>query len=60
MQNTNDLNNQTYQMNESPYDVNHIRKDFPILNQRINGRPLIWLDNGATTQKPTIVIEAIS
>jgi cysteine desulfurase/selenocysteine lyase len=35
------------------------RADFPILNERINGRPLVWLDNAATTQKPAVVIERI-
>jgi cysteine desulfurase/selenocysteine lyase len=42
------------------FDVQAIRKDFPILNQRIYGKPLIWLDNAATTQKPQAVIDAIS
>ncbi|MEE3178022.1 MAG: cysteine desulfurase [Verrucomicrobiota bacterium] len=37
-----------------------IRKDFPILNQEINGKPLIYLDNAATTQKPRIVIDRLS
>ena len=41
------------------FDVNTIRKDFPILSQRINGKPLIWLDNAATTQKPASVIERL-
>lgn len=40
-------------------DTNKIRQDFPILNRKINGFPLIYLDNGATTQKPRQVIEAI-
>ncbi len=43
-----------------PFDVNRIRKDFPIFNERVNGRPLIWFDNAATTQKPRQVIERIS
>jgi cysteine desulfurase/selenocysteine lyase len=43
-----------------PYDVNRVRSDFPILQQRVNGRPLIWLDNAATTQKPKQVIERLS
>ncbi len=43
-----------------PYDVNLIRRDFPILHQYVNGRPLVWLDNAATTQKPTAVIDRIS
>ena len=37
-----------------------IRKDFPILNQRVHGKPLAWFDNAATTQKPQSVIDAIS
>ena len=37
-----------------------IRKDFPILNQEINGKPLIYLDNAATTQKPRVVIDRLS
>ncbi len=43
-----------------PFDVNQIRRDFPILHQHINGRQLVWLDNAATTQKPYSVIERIS
>jgi len=43
------------------FDVNRIRGDFPILNERVaGGKPLIWLDNGATTQKPNAVIDRIS
>ena len=41
------------------YDVERIRADFPILNQRINGNPLVYLDNAATTQKPQFVIDAL-
>lgn len=40
-------------------DVSKIRKDFPILSKKINGKPLIYFDNGATTQKPKAVIDAI-
>jgi cysteine desulfurase/selenocysteine lyase len=43
-----------------PYDVNQVRRDFPILHQHVNGRPLVWLDNAATTQKPQMVIDRIS
>ena len=43
-----------------PFDVSAIRKDFPILRQRIHGKPLAWLDNAATTQKPQCVIDAVS
>lgn len=41
------------------FDVNEIRKEFPILSREVNGKPLVYLDNAATTQKPSIVIEAI-
>lgn len=41
------------------FDVNAVRRDFPILKERINGRNLIWLDNAATTQKPQKVIERL-
>jgi cysteine desulfurase / selenocysteine lyase len=37
-----------------------IRKDFPILHQRVNGKPLIWFDNAATTQKPRVVIDEVA
>ena len=40
--------------------VEEIRKDFPILSQKVNGKPLVYLDNGATTQKPLTVINAIA
>lgn len=43
-----------------PLDVPAIRKDFPILHQQIHGKPLVWLDNAATTQKPQSVIDALS
>ncbi|OHX34330.1 aminotransferase class V [Methylomonas sp. LWB] len=43
-----------------PFDVNAVRRDFPILEERVNGYPLAWLDNAATTQKPQCVIDRIS
>ncbi|TCO80588.1 cysteine desulfurase /L-selenocysteine selenide-lyase (L-alanine-forming) [Plasticicumulans lactativorans] len=43
-----------------PFDVNGVRRDFPILAERVNGRPLIWLDNAATTQKPQVVIDRLA
>jgi cysteine desulfurase / selenocysteine lyase len=43
----------------APFDVNLIRRDFPILGERVNGRPLVWLDNAATTQKPQPVIDRL-
>ena len=42
-----------------PFEVNTIRKEFPILEKEIDGKRLIYLDNAATTQKPTVVINAI-
>jgi cysteine desulfurase/selenocysteine lyase len=42
------------------FDVEKIRADFPILHQQVNGQPLVYLDNAATTQKPNAVIDAIS
>jgi len=44
----------------SGFDAELIRRDFPILSQQVNGHPLVYLDNGATTQKPEVVIQAIS
>ena len=41
------------------YDVNKIRKDFPILSRQVYGRPLVYLDNAATTQKPLCVLDAM-
>jgi cysteine desulfurase / selenocysteine lyase len=43
----------------SSYDVQKIRQDFPILHQKVHGKPLVYLDNAATTQKPLAVIEAL-
>lgn len=42
------------------YDIQKIREDFPILNREVYGKPLVYLDNGATTQKPRCVVEAIT
>ena len=42
------------------YDIQEIRKDFPILGREVYGRPLVYLDNGATTQKPRCVVEAMT
>jgi cysteine desulfurase/selenocysteine lyase len=41
------------------FDVERVRQDFPILHQQVNGHPLVYLDNAATTQKPNAVIDAI-
>jgi cysteine desulfurase / selenocysteine lyase len=43
-----------------PFDVEAVRRDFPILAERVNGRPLVWFDNAATTQKPQAVIDRLA
>jgi cysteine desulfurase/selenocysteine lyase len=43
-----------------PFDIQAVRRDFPILKERVNGQPLVWLDNAATTQKPQAVIDRVS
>ncbi len=43
----------------SSWDVERVRKDFPILHQQVNGKPLVYLDNAATSQKPQAVIDAL-
>ena len=43
-----------------PFDVNAIRRDFPVLQERVNGRQIVWFDNAATTQKPQSVIDRLS
>ena len=42
------------------YDIDTIRRDFPILDRTVYGKPLVYLDNGATTQKPRTVVDAIT
>ena len=42
------------------YDVAAVRADFPILSRKVNGRPLVYLDNGASAQKPQVVIDAVT
>ena len=42
------------------FDIDAIRRDFPILSRQVNGRPLVYLDNGASAQKPRAVIEAVT
>ena len=44
---------------EAPYDVEAIRADFPILGREVYGKPLVYLDNGASAQKPRVVIDAM-
>jgi len=45
---------------ESGFDVERIRRDFPILREFVHGKPLVYLDNAATSQKPEVVIDAIA
>jgi cysteine desulfurase / selenocysteine lyase len=47
-------------LSSQPFDVQAIRRDFPILQERVHGKPLIWLDNAATTQKPQSVINRLN
>ena len=42
------------------YDVHKLRADFPILSRQVNGKPLVYLDNGASAQKPQVVIDAVT
>ena len=42
------------------YDIKAIRADFPILSRKVNGKPLVYLDNGASAQKPQVVIDAVT
>src|SRR5216117_2850419 len=44
---------------QNRFDVEQVRKDFPILAQKVHGKPLVYLDNAATTQKPRAVLEAL-
>ncbi|MGB3501215.1 MAG: cysteine desulfurase [Mesorhizobium sp.] len=46
-------------MSTGPYDVEAIRRDFPILSRDVYGKPLVYLDNGASAQKPQVVLDAI-
>lgn len=45
---------------QPPLDVNRVRHDFPILQERVNGKPLVWFDNAATTHKPQAVIDRLA
>jgi SufS family cysteine desulfurase len=54
---------QSYPGNAVPvpaFDIEAVRRDFPALHQLVHGRPLVWLDNAATTHKPQVVIDATS
>ncbi len=47
-------------VNKRPFNLDAIRSDFPILQQQVKGKPLVYLDNAATTQKPQVVIDTLS
>jgi cysteine desulfurase/selenocysteine lyase len=51
---------QTKALRQSSFDPYEVRRQFPILNEQVNGRRLVWLDNAATTQKPQAVIDRLS
>ena len=48
------------QINRKMYDVKKIRDDFPILGRTVYGKPLVYFDNAATTQKPRMVVDSIA
>ena len=48
------------QQTPAPFDVHAVRRDFPVLAERVNGKPLAWFDNAATTHKPQSVIDRIA
>ena len=50
----------TNSINSLPYDIEAVRKDFPILSRTVYGKPLVYLDNGASAQKPQVVIDAMT
>jgi cysteine desulfurase/selenocysteine lyase len=47
-------------VSSGPFDVARVREDFPILKQKIHGKPLVYFDNGATSQKPQVVIDSLA
>ena len=53
-------NKHALQGQRQPFDVHAIRRDFRILSERVNGKPLVWFDNAATTQKPSAVIDRLT
>ncbi|CAN5471743.1 cysteine desulfurase [soil metagenome] len=52
--------NESKTINKAAFDIQKIRADFPILSRKVNGKTLIYFDNGATAQKPKLVIDAIT
>ena len=55
-----DSANSQVQVERKPFDVERIRRDFPILSRDVRGKKLVYLDNAATSQKPQVVIDALS
>ncbi|HMX29098.1 MAG TPA: aminotransferase class V-fold PLP-dependent enzyme, partial [Blastocatellia bacterium] len=51
---------QKVQADSDNFDVQRIRQDFPILTEKVHGRPLVYLDSAATSQKPQVVIDALN
>ena len=51
---------ESWERPRASFDVERIREDFPILNRRVHGKPLVYLDNAATGQKPQVVIDAVN
>ncbi len=49
-----------WKTSKQPFDVQRVRRDFPILRQKVHGKPLVYLDNAATSQKPEVVIETLN
>ncbi len=60
MQSAREIENGRPEQEAAPFDVARIRGDFPILRREVNGRPLVYLDSAATSQKPQVVIDRIS
>ena len=54
------LNGKAQRQTPAPFDVHAVRRDFPVLAERVNGKPLVWFDNAATTHKPQSVIDRVS
>lgn len=52
--------NSSFDSSSRTFDPHFLRRDFPILSERVNGKPLVWLDNAATTQKPQSVIDRLA
>lgn len=56
----NNSHGHSHSQTAAPFDVHAVRRDFPVLAERVNGKPLAWFDNAATTHKPQSVIDRVS